>query len=61
MKTSLESMKTISEKKFKTVDFDTKNEFFYNNAYTIIKSNKDIKNFIKMTDEFEKFYYPSMV
>jgi hypothetical protein len=40
MKTSLESMKTISEKKFKTVDFDTKNEFFYNNAYTIIKSNK---------------------
>ena len=32
-----------------------------NNINTIIKSNKDIKNFIKMTDEFVKFYYPSMV
>jgi len=40
MKSSLESVKTNSEKKLKSVDFNTKNEFFYNNAYTIIKSNK---------------------
>jgi hypothetical protein len=40
MKFSLESLKAASEKSLNTIDFKRKNEFFYNNAYTIIKSNE---------------------
>jgi hypothetical protein len=41
MKLNFDSLKSKTKKNFRviTTDFSTKNDFFYNNAYTIIKSN----------------------